>query len=113
VRKYEKSRFPERWSDIHIRLKGRLKNEFIDYAREKGISVNELILFATREFIKAEKNIPPAGSAQFSIPTTEEVVAAYVRGETILQPCGQKECDQKVTYMDSMEFCDTCNLRIR
>lgn len=112
-RKSEKTRFPDRWHGISIRLKGRLKNQIIDYANKKGISVNELILFAVWEFIRNEKGIPSPGSPQYSLPTKEEAIAAYLRGETLLNPCGKKDCDQKITQIDSLYFCETCNLRIK
>lgn len=112
ARKSEKTKFPDRWTGISLRLKGRLKNEIVDCATKLGVSVNELVLYATYEFMKAEKGIPPAGSAQYSIPTVQEQVAAYLRGETLLEPCGQKNCAKKITQIDSMQFCETCNLRI-
>lgn len=112
-RKSEKTRFPERWHGLSLRLKGRLKNEIIDYANKKGISVNELILFAVWEFIRNEKGIPSPGSAQYSLPTKEESIAAYLRGEQLLKPCGKKDCNQKITQIDSLYFCETCNLRIK
>lgn len=112
-RRAEKTRFVDKYVILNLRMKGRQKNEIIDYARKKGISVNELILYAVWEFIRNEKGIPSPGSAQFSIPTIEETVLAYIRGDHILQPCGKKECDKKITELDSMQFCETCNLRIQ
>jgi len=111
-RKSEKTRFPDRYVTIQIRLKGKQKNEIVDYARAHGYSVNELILYAVWQFIQNQKGIPDAGTPQFSIPTVEETVLAYIRGEHILKPCGQKECVQNITDLDGMQYCTTCNLRI-
>lgn len=111
-RKSSKTKFPDRWTGIALRLKGRLKNEIVEHATKLDVSVNELVLYATWEFIRSQKGIPAPGSAQFSIPTVQEEVAAYLRGETLLQPCGQKQCDKKITSIDSLLFCETCNLRI-
>ena len=57
-RKPEKTRFPDRWHVIGLRVKGRLKNQIIDYARQKKISVNELILFSVYEFIINAIKVP-------------------------------------------------------
>ena len=113
ARKPEKTRFTDKYVILNVRMKGKQKNEIIDYARKKQISVNELMVYAVWEFIRNEKGIPSPGSPQFSIPTVEETVLAYIRGEHILQPCGQKECAQKITQLNNMQFCETCNLRIQ
>jgi len=111
-RKSEKTRFPNRWHVLSLRVKGHLKNQIIDYAKKKNISVNELIGFAVYEFIRLEKGIPSPGNAQYSLPTAQEEIAAYIRGEKLLEPCGQKNCTKKIIKIDSMKFCETCNLRI-
>lgn len=112
-RKPEKTRFPDRWHVIGLRVKGRLKNQIIDYARQKKISVNELILFSVYEFIKNEKGIPSPGTPQYATPTREEAIAAYLRGEQLLNPCGKKDCQQKIIQIDSLHFCVVCNLRVK
>lgn len=111
-RKSEKTRHLDSYVTLNIRLKGRMKNEIVEYARSKNISVNQLCVYALYEFVQNQKGIPSPGSAQFSIPTVEEQVLAYVRGEHILKPCGKKDCTQKITQIDSMQFCESCNLRI-
>lgn len=93
-------------------MKGRQKNEIIEYARKKDLSVTDVVLYAVWEFIRNDKGIPSAGSAQFSLPTVDETVLAYIRGEHILQPCGKRECDKKITEINQMQFCETCNIRI-
>lgn len=93
-------------------MKGRQKNEIIEYARKKDMSVTDVVLYAVWDFIRNEKGIPSAGSAQFSLPTVDETVLAYIRGEHIMQPCGKRECDKKITEINQMQFCETCNLRI-
>jgi hypothetical protein len=111
-RKAEKTRFVDRYVTLNIRMKGRQKNEIIEYARKKDLSVTDVVLYAVWEFIRNDKGIPSAGSAQFSLPTVDETVLAYIRGEHILQPCGKRECDKKITEINQMQFCETCNIRI-
>lgn len=112
-RRAEKTRFVDKYVILNVRMKGRLKNEIIDYARKKDLSVNEMVQYAIWDFIRNEKGIPSPGAAQFSIPTVEETVLAYIRGDHILQPCGKKECNKKITEINDMQFCETCNLRIQ
>ena len=112
ARRSEKTRYVDRWTGIALRLKGRFKNEIIEAATKSGVSVNEYVLYSAYVLIRAEKGIPEPGSAQYSIPTVQEEVAAYLRGETLLKPCGQKQCEQTLKSIDSLTFCETCNLRI-
>lgn len=111
-RKASKTRHLDSYVTLNIRMKGKQKNEIIDYARKKDIAVNDAVLYAVWDFIRNEKNIPSPGPAQFSIPTVEETILAYVRGETLLQPCGYKDCAKIITQLNEMQFCETCNLRI-
>jgi len=111
-RKFEKTKYVDRYVTLNIRMKGRQKNEIIDYARRHQLSITDVVLYAVWDFIRNEKSIPSPGSAQFSIPTIEETVLAYIKGEQILQPCGQKECDKRIIELNDMQFCETCNCRI-
>lgn len=108
----QKTKWLDRYTSIQLRLKGRQKNEIIDYANKLNLSVNEFVLYAVWEFIRASKGIPSPGPAQYSVPTMQEEVAAYLRGEQLLKPCGKKDCTQIITQIDSLQFCETCNLRI-
>lgn len=111
-RKAEKTRWHDRYVTLNIRLKGKQKNDIIDYARKHEQSVNDVVLYAVWDFIRRDKGIPSPGTPQFSVPTVDETVLAYIRGEHILQPCGQKNCDKKITQLNDMQFCETCNVRI-
>ena len=112
VRKYEKSRFPNRYSDIHLRVLGSQKNEIIDYAKAQGLSGNQLVIYAVLDFVRNQKGIPSPGPSQFSIPTMEETLTAYMRGEGILTPCGKMQCDMKLVDVSGMQFCKHCNIRV-
>ena len=113
MRRYEKSRFPNRYCDVHLRLLGSQKNEIIDYAKAQGISVNQLILFSVLDFVRNQKGIPSPGSAQYALPTLEESIGAYIRGEMLLTPCGKTPpCDMQLEDLSDMKFCKTCNVRI-
>ncbi len=90
-----------------------MKNDIIDAAKRAGLTVNQYVLMAIYTFLREERDIPPATAAQFRPPTLEESILAYMRGETVLQPCGQEKCEQHLTHLDGLTFCDTCNLRIQ
>lgn len=110
--KRKRAKFKDRKYGITLTLSGEQKNEIIDYAEKIDVSLNALILYATLIFIRAEKGIPEPGPSQFSIPSLEEVLTAYLRGETLYKPCGKTECDQDLTDISGMSFCKTCNLRV-
>ncbi len=112
TREYQRAKFYDRFYDIHLRLTGRQKNEIITYAKKIDASVNQVILFAVWDFIRKSKGIPSPGTAQYSPPTVSDVIGAYVAGVTLLKPCGQKECEQKLTELSGMVFCTTCNYRV-
>lgn len=112
-RKAEKTRFVDKYVILNVRMKGKQKNEIIDYARKKGMSVNDVVLYAVWDFVRTERGIPSPGSAQFSIPTIEETIVSYIRGEHMFEPCGKKQCDKKITQLNNMSFCETCNIRIQ
>lgn len=112
TRKWEKAKFPKRFYDIHLRLTGAQKNEIIDYAKSKDLSVNQLILYAVLDFIRTAKGIPAPGPSQYAKASLDDVLISYLRGERILQPCGKTQCEQVVTEISGMEFCTNCNLRI-
>lgn len=112
VRKAQKTKYINRWTGITLRLKGDVKNQIVEAANKKGISVNQFVLYAVWQFIRDDKEIPAPGTAQFSLPTVQEEVLAYIRGEALLKPCGKKDCQQKIIQLNEMNFCEVCNIRI-
>lgn len=112
MRKPEKSRRPDSWSEIHVRLKGHLKNELIDYSRKNNLSVGQVVNYAIFALLQDSKGLPALGTPQYSLPTMEESLVAYMKGENLLQPCGQTSCEMQLTQLDGMSFCNVCNFRI-
>lgn len=105
--------YDDRLYNLGIRISGKQKNQIIDFAKSKGISVSQLIEYAVWQFIREDKGIPAPGPSQFAKITPEDQVRAYLTGVNLLQPCGQQSCKQEVVMFQGMEFCETCNLRIR
>lgn len=105
--------FDDRLYNLGIRITGKQKNEIIDFAKSKGISVSQLMNYAVWQFIREDKGIPAPGPSQFALATPEDQVRAYLTGETLLQPCGKIECEKDIVMFQGMEFCENCNLRIR
>ena len=104
--------FDDRLYNLGIRISGKQKNQIIDFAKSKGISVSQLIEYAVWQFIREDKGIPAPGPSQFAKVTPEENIRAYLTGVNLLQPCGQQSCKQETIMFQGMEFCETCNLRI-
>jgi len=112
MKKAAKANHPERKYNIGLRVPGWLKNELLEAAEGQGLSLSEFVVFAAWQFARECRGVPAAGSAQFRIPGTEDVLRAYFSGEVLLQPCGRTDCDRTVVEVAGMEFCDSCNLRI-
>lgn len=99
--------------NIVLRVKGSLKNEMIDAARKHKMPLSQYVLYCVWEHMRSERGIPQPGSAQFLVPDAKSELEAYLRGEQVLMPCGQPKCDMVITEFQNMEFCETCNVRIR
>jgi hypothetical protein len=107
-----RAEYEDRLYNVGVRISGKQKNLIIDHAKEKGISVSQLIEYAVWDFIRQDKGIPSPGPSQFAKADATDVVRSYLTGETILQPCGKISCVQDIVMFQGMEFCENCNLRI-
>lgn len=112
ARKVLKTKYPDRFYNIVLRVKGSQKNSIISAAREHKMSLSEFILYATWLFIREGKGIPSPGPAQYAKTTPSDVLRSYLSGETVLTPCGKKECNMILETISGMEFCNTCNIRV-
>jgi len=108
VRKRELAKHPDRKYGIALTLTGAQKNEIVKYAESIGVSVNELMVYCALAFVRSERGIPESGPAQFRLPTFEETLTGYIRGETVLTPCGKTSCEE----IGQFKFCKTCNVRV-
>ena len=113
MRKASKTRYLNNLCNVVLRVKGSVKNEMVDAARKNNMPLSQYILYCVWEHMRSERGIPQPGSAQFAIPDTRTELEAYLRGEQILMPCGRPSCDMVVTEFQNMEFCETCNVRIK
>lgn len=98
--------------NLSVRLTGAQKNQIIDAAQEENISVNQLVLFAVWTYIRSKQGIPSPGASQFARNTPEDMLKAYLTGQTLLMPCGKPKCKMTPVTLSGMEFCETCNVRI-
>jgi hypothetical protein len=103
---------PNRLYNIVLRVRGSMKNDMLRAAKKHDMSLSEYVLYCVWEHIRSERGIPTPGSAQFSMHTPIQEIQAYLRGEQLLTPCGQRECDMKLIEFQNMTFCNTCNVRI-
>jgi hypothetical protein len=112
ARKRKLAKFPNRKYGISLVMTGAQKNEIVRYAESIGVSVNELVTYAALAFVRNERGIPEPGPSQFKIPTFEETLVGYIRGEQVLTPCGKTSCDMVLEEVGQFSFCKTCNVRV-
>ena len=62
--------------------------------------------------MRNEQGIPPPTTTKIELPTFDAHLRSYLSGETLLQPCGERECDMVVESFGVMMVCATCNLRV-
>jgi hypothetical protein len=110
--KPKRADFADRLYNLGIRITGKQKNEIIDFAENKGISVSQLIEYAVWQFIREDRGIAAPGPSQFAKTTPDDEVRSYLTGGVLLKPCGQINCAQQNVMFQGLEFCETCNLRI-
>jgi hypothetical protein len=112
-KKAQKANHKERFYHVTLRVKGSLKNDMLRAAEKNDLSLSQYIQYCVFEHMRSERGIPAPGNAQFALADPMEHLTGYLRGEEILMPCGQKECDMKIIELNDMQFCDTCNVRVR
>lgn len=103
---------PEALHNLTIRISGEQKNQILDAAFASGYSVTQYILYALWTFMRSQEGIPSPGPSQFLRASKEDMLKAYLTGETLLMPCGKPKCDIKEITFNGLIFCETCNVRI-
>jgi hypothetical protein len=112
-KKASRAKHSDRLYNIVLRVKGSVKNDIMKAAERHEMTLNDYVLYCTWEHIRSERGIPAPGPSQFSLPDPMDYVRAYLSGVSVLMPCGKKECNMVVSTHNDMEFCDTCNVRIK
>ena len=108
----QRAQYPDRDYNLTIRLSGEQKNQIIDTASDLGISVTQLVLYSVWTYIRSQTGIPQPGPSQFARSTKEDMLKAYLSGQTLLMPCGKPKCKMKEVDLNGLVFCETCNVRI-
>ena len=104
---------PDRYYSLLLRLKGSQKRKILEYAAAHGLSLNRLVLYATLRFIDEQKGIPEPGPSQYSLADEQTRIQSLLYGEPVLTPCGKTRCKMELENIDGMEFCVTCNIRVK
>lgn len=112
-KKAMRAKYKDRLYNIVLRVKGSHKNEIMQAAKKNKMQLSEYVLYCVWEHMRSERGIPAPGPSQFQVAEPMDHLRAYLSGETILMPCGQVSCDMVVSTFQGMEFCDTCNVRIK
>ena len=111
-RKAQRAEYPNRLYNIVIRLKGSEKNRILKAAKKENVTLSQYILYAVWVLIRSKQGIPAPTTAKHALPNFDAQMRSYLSGERLLQPCGEVECDMTVVEVASMQFCETCNVRI-
>lgn len=112
-KKPTRAKHVDRLYNIVLRVKGSRKNEIMQAAQKNKMQLSEYILYCVWEHMRSERGIPEPGPSQFALAEPMDYLRAYLSGETVLMPCGQKSCEMVISSFEDMEFCDTCNVRIK
>lgn len=111
-RKAQRAQYPYRLYNIGLRITGKEKNKILKEAKKQNVTLSQYILYCVWCHMREGKGIPPPTTAKVALPTPDEHLRAYLRGERLLNPCGEVECDMLVVEVANMSFCETCNVRI-
>jgi hypothetical protein len=108
----QRAKDPIALHNLTIRISGDQKNQILDAAFDSGYSVAQYVLYAIWTFMRSGQGIPSPGPSQFLKASKEDMLRAYLSGETLLMPCGKPKCDIKEVILNGLSFCGTCNVRI-
>lgn len=113
-RKYE----PGTLVRMHIFVPAELREECISAAAELQLPLQQFCVAALREFARNTIGLPSPPPAAAPIPTTADVLRAYVSGEDkLIGPCGARwPCEYSSTepeILGDWEFCGSCGIRTR
>jgi len=107
---------PELDHHVVLRVPGWFKNQIIDLAAARGVSVNQWILAALRAAVLAQQDIPEPPQARAPLPTTVDQIRAYAEGERLTLPCGKvgTECagTTSAQRLGAHQYCPECNIRV-
>lgn len=108
------AKYPSRLYNIVLRVTGKEKNQILKEAKKQNLSLSEYIKYCIWLTMRNTQGIPPPTTTKVALPTPDEHLRAYLRGETLLQPCGrvESECEMVVETFGVLKVCATCNVRI-
>ena len=106
------AKYPSRLYNIVLRVTGKEKNRILREAKKQNLSLTEYIKYCIWLTMRNEQGIPPPTTTKIELPTFDAHLRSYLSGETLLQPCGERECDMVVESFGVLKVCATCNLRV-
>lgn len=99
---------------LYVRLPGWLKNEITERCNTEGVSVTSWTANVLKHALEEEWALPDAPPAAAPIPTSDDLIRGYVRGETIIEPCGKPSPCERTAVIEvaGVGYCDHCNIRV-
>lgn len=94
---------------LNTTIPGWLKNEVLAAAERDGISVQRWVSAVLVSAVREGRGLPVLSSGRRV--DVGDVLAAYVSGERVVQPCGRTDCVPVEVVVDGFSFCDVCGVR--
>jgi hypothetical protein len=90
-------------------IPGWLKNQVLEAAVRDGVSVQGWVSAVLVSAVREGRGLPALSSGRRV--DVGDVVAAFVSGERVLQPCGRRDCVPVEVVLGGFSFCDVCGVR--
>jgi hypothetical protein len=107
---------PDAEAVLYVRVPGHLKEAIASAADAAGLSLNAWCANILRLGLLEGRGIPLPPRAHAPLPTVDEVVAAYVRGEQVVTPCGRVGICSGTTespeVLHGVGWCRGCGIRL-
>lgn len=90
-------------------IPGWLKNDVLSAAERDGVSVQRWVSAVLVSAVREGRGLPALSSGRRV--DVGDVLAAYVSGGRVVQPCGRTDCSPVEVVLDGFSFCDVCGVR--
>jgi len=101
---------------LMVRMPGWLKTRITDHSASMGLTMNKWAAGILLRAVESGEGFPEPPPAKYPLPTTEEAIRTYLRGETLFEPCGKAApCERDeagVSKLQGMSFCNHCQIRV-
>lgn len=101
---------------VYVRVPGSVKNRIVALAGSQGVSVNAWAANVLLRALELGEGLPEAPRGVAPVPDGGAVLRAYVEGERVLLPCGERGSCEGLgvgrLVVGGVEFCSVCRIRV-